>query len=57
MVPGYAGELLISIKESAQAEVTRATASNEPAGTVKSRLSSALRKLREVFAPGGTPDA
>jgi hypothetical protein len=29
VVPGYAGELLLSIKESAQAEVTRATASNE----------------------------
>lgn len=34
-----------------------ASALDEPAGTVKSRLSSALRKLREVFAPGGTPDA
>lgn len=29
----------------------------EPAGTVKSRLSSALRKLREVLAPQGTSDA
>ena len=34
-----------------------ASALGEPAGTVKSRLSSALRKLREVFAPGGTLDA
>jgi RNA polymerase sigma-70 factor, ECF subfamily len=29
----------------------------EPAGTIKSRLSSALRKLREVFVPGGMLDA
>lgn len=29
----------------------------EPAGTVKSRLSSGLRKLRETFAPGGSAGA
>jgi RNA polymerase sigma-70 factor (ECF subfamily) len=29
----------------------------EPAGTIKSRLSSALRKLRETFLPEGTPNA
>jgi RNA polymerase sigma-70 factor, ECF subfamily len=34
-----------------------ASALGEPTGTVKSRLSSALRKLREVLAPGETHDA
>ena len=34
-----------------------ASALGEPTGTVKSRLSSALRKLRETLAPGGTHDA
>jgi RNA polymerase sigma-70 factor (ECF subfamily) len=34
-----------------------ASALGEPTGTVKSRLSSALRKLRDALAPGGTHDA
>ena len=36
-------------------EIARAL--GEPTGTIKSRLSSSLRKLREVFAPGETLDA